>query len=314
MGALLNRYEQLLGKEPPKIPPKPPPEQPKACLSLKASISRETGFNTNVWALTQRPGDIWIGDSASTLNVAAINVTVTSDQFLTIYIDQTTDINQSDTPWNTSDTFNYRPNSTPSWTVQAINSYVRLRVENNGASVAISTIQTTLYPMIAGDTGLQGYYTDMQGYTGIQGLTGVQGFTGLQDYQGITGLIWSNDDFNNPSSAFVPSNVTITTTFTTQNAEAVQNFTANTIEPITQAALLVREAEQAFLVERISENPLYRQYQIASSPSNSQLTLATPIRGQAIETTPKILSLLYRIFGGRYFTAAMQRLGLHIYQ
>lgn len=67
----MNRYEQLLGKEPPKIPPKPPPEQPKACLSLKASISRETGFNTNVWTLTQRPGDIWIGDSASTLNVAA---------------------------------------------------------------------------------------------------------------------------------------------------------------------------------------------------------------------------------------------------
>jgi len=312
VGTLLNRYEQLLGK----TPPKPPPEQPKACLSLKASrrISRETGPNTNVWTLTQRPGDIWIGDSASTLNVAAINVTVTSDQFLTIYIDQTTDINQSDTPWNTSDTFNYHPNATHSWTVRAINSYVRIRVENNGVSVDSSTIQTTLYPMIAGDTGLQEYYTDMQGYTGVQGLTGVQGFTGFQGYQGITGLIWSNYDFNNPSSAFFPSNVTITTISTTQNAEAVQNFTANTIEPITHAEFLVREAEQAFLVERISENPLYRQYQIASSPSNSQLTLATPIREQAIETTPKILSLLYRIFGGRYFTAAMQRVGLHRHQ
>lgn len=81
-----------------------------------------------------------------TLGVAAIQVSLKTNQNCTVYVDQSPD----NSNWDITDTFTYYYSlGGASWTVQAVSSYVRVRVKNNGASTATSVrLQTCLCPIV----------------------------------------------------------------------------------------------------------------------------------------------------------------------
>jgi len=90
--------------------------------------------------------DTFTGVSTSTLGVAGIQVSLKTDQNCTIYIEQSPE----GTNWDLSDVFNYYASiNNFGVTVQAINSYVRIRVINLG-SVATTyfRLQTVLCPIV----------------------------------------------------------------------------------------------------------------------------------------------------------------------
>lgn len=86
------------------------------------------------------------GTATSTLGVAGIQVSLKTDQNCTVYVEQSPD----STNWDIVDTYNYYASiNNFGITVQAINSYVRVRVTNIGSSTTTYfRLQTALCPIV----------------------------------------------------------------------------------------------------------------------------------------------------------------------
>jgi hypothetical protein len=94
-------------------------------------------------------GATFTGTSTSTLGVAGIQVSLKTDQNCTVYVEQSpTDGGAPN--WDVVDSFSYiYALGGNSWTVQAVNSYVRIRVTNIGASnTTYFRLQTALCPIV----------------------------------------------------------------------------------------------------------------------------------------------------------------------
>jgi hypothetical protein len=91
-------------------------------------------------------GATFTGVVKTTLGVAGIQVSIKTDQNCTIYVDQSPD----NSNWDIVDTITYYYSlGGQSWTIQAVNSYVRVRVTNNGASATTYLrLQTALCPIV----------------------------------------------------------------------------------------------------------------------------------------------------------------------
>lgn len=94
------------------------------------------------------PGAIWnsSGSGTSTLGVAGIQVSLKTDQNCTVYVDQSPD----NLNWDISDDYDYYASvGNFGVTVQAVNSYVRVRVKNTGLSATTYLrLQTALCPIV----------------------------------------------------------------------------------------------------------------------------------------------------------------------
>lgn len=91
-------------------------------------------------------GGNFTGTATSTLGVAGIQVSLKTNQNMIVYIEQSPD----GTNWDIIDHFDYTYSlGGASWTVQAVNSYVRVLVVNvNGAATTYFRLQTALCPIV----------------------------------------------------------------------------------------------------------------------------------------------------------------------
>ena len=91
-------------------------------------------------------GAIYSGCPVSTLGVAGIQVSLFTDQNSTVYVEQSPD----SLNWDISDQYNYHTSvNNFGVTVQAINSYYRVRVKNEGLSAATAfRLQSVLCPIV----------------------------------------------------------------------------------------------------------------------------------------------------------------------
>lgn len=92
-------------------------------------------------------GATFTGVGSSTLGVAGIQVSLKTDQNCTVYIEQS----PNNTNWDISDEYHYnKVTNNFGITVQAINSYVRVRVTNLNSTTATSyfRLQTALCPIV----------------------------------------------------------------------------------------------------------------------------------------------------------------------
>jgi len=109
-----------------------------------------SGANSSITNLAKSPdaGYIFVGTAASTLGVAAIQVTLFANQNCTVYIEQS----PNGTNWDISDAYSYRYNTTPNFgiTVQAVGVYFRTRVENISTIAATTTfrLSSVLCPIV----------------------------------------------------------------------------------------------------------------------------------------------------------------------
>jgi len=89
---------------------------------------------------------IFTGVSDSTLGVNAIQVSLYTDQKCIVYVEQS----PNGTNWDICDEYDYNENENFGITVQAVNSYVRVRVTNTNSSAATSffRLQTALCPIV----------------------------------------------------------------------------------------------------------------------------------------------------------------------
>lgn len=103
-------------------------------VQQSVTIDTNNSSNANVNA-----GATFTGTATSTLGIVGIQVTLKTDQDCTVYVDQSP-IDGLTPYWDINDTYNYVASlGGASWTVQAVNSYVRVRVTN------VSTINTTYF-------------------------------------------------------------------------------------------------------------------------------------------------------------------------
>lgn len=91
-------------------------------------------------------GATFTGLATSTLGVVGIQVSLKTDQNATVYVDQSPD----GTNWDIVDSYAYYASiGSFGITIQAINSYVRVRVKNNGsATTTYLRLQTVLCPIV----------------------------------------------------------------------------------------------------------------------------------------------------------------------
>ncbi|MFA5300471.1 MAG: hypothetical protein WC389_19975, partial [Lutibacter sp.] len=111
-------------------------------VQQSVTIDANNSSNANVNA-----GNTFTGTATSTLGVVGIQVTLKTDQDCTVYVDQSP--TDGITPyWDITDTYNYVSSlGGASWTVQAVNSYVRVRVTNISAlNTTYFRLQTVLCP------------------------------------------------------------------------------------------------------------------------------------------------------------------------
>jgi hypothetical protein len=92
-------------------------------------------------------GVTWEGSISSTLGVAGIQVSIYADQNCTVYVDQSPDTFPH---WDITDQFLHIASRGGSgWTIQAVSSYVRVRVTNtSGANTSVLRLQTALCPIV----------------------------------------------------------------------------------------------------------------------------------------------------------------------
>ena len=76
-------------------------------------------------------GATWSGESTSTLGIVGIQFSLKTDQNCMVYFDQSPDGEN----WDITDSQNYiHSHGGEGWTTQAVNSFVRMRIKNNGIS------------------------------------------------------------------------------------------------------------------------------------------------------------------------------------
>ena len=94
-------------------------------------------------------GSLFTGTIESTLNYAGIQVSLFMDQNATVYVEQSPDTTPTGPHWDISDSYNYYADQTFGITVQAISSYVRIRVQNTGsATTNYLRLQTVFCPIV----------------------------------------------------------------------------------------------------------------------------------------------------------------------
>jgi hypothetical protein len=91
-------------------------------------------------------GAFFTGSAVSTLGVAGIQVSLFTDQNCIVYVDQSPD----SLNWDISDQYNYHTSKNNfGVTVQAINSYYRVRVQNtSNSNTSVFRLQTALCPVV----------------------------------------------------------------------------------------------------------------------------------------------------------------------
>jgi hypothetical protein len=91
--------------------------------------------------------DVFTGQAVSTLGIAGIQISMKADQNCTVYVDQSPNgIN-----WDITDSFNYYTTKSFGVTVQAVNSYYRIRIENTSpgqGNMTYMRFQTALCPIV----------------------------------------------------------------------------------------------------------------------------------------------------------------------
>ena len=113
----------------------------------QAIIQAVTILEQNSSVLNLLAGATFTGAAENTLGVAGIQVSLFADQNCLIYVEQSPD----NTPhWDITDSYQYYANTSFGITVQAINSYVHVRVTNQNATTATTTfrLQTVLCPIV----------------------------------------------------------------------------------------------------------------------------------------------------------------------
>lgn len=89
------------------------------------------------------------GAATSTLGVAGIQVSLKADQNCTVYVEQSPDTTPTGPHWDISDVYNYYASiNNFGITVQAINSYVRVRVTTASLETTYFRLQTALCPVV----------------------------------------------------------------------------------------------------------------------------------------------------------------------
>lgn len=111
--------------------------------SLNTSTSSQNIFVSTANATTDdlAPGATWTGAWESSLNVMAIQVAVTIDQTSTLYVDQSI----GGTTADFTDEFSVYGDEGFTTTVQAVASYVRLRLVNGNALATATNVQVAVY-------------------------------------------------------------------------------------------------------------------------------------------------------------------------
>jgi hypothetical protein len=116
-------------------------------MSYFRSINQEVLVSSQNSDTSNLPvGGYFIGTGVSTLGVNAIQVNLKADQNCTLYVDQGPDTSS----WPLTDSFNYyNGKGGNSWTIQATDSYTRVRVQNTGtASTTTKYLSTCLCPIV----------------------------------------------------------------------------------------------------------------------------------------------------------------------
>ena len=95
---------------------------------------------------TLASGATWTGTASSTLGVVGLQFSMICDQNCTVYVEQSPD----GTNWDIRDTYEYITDIYGNgWTTQALNSYVRVLVQNDGTmSASTFRCQMALCPMV----------------------------------------------------------------------------------------------------------------------------------------------------------------------
>lgn len=105
-----------------------------------------TADDNNSSTANLAPGGTYTGTISSTLGIAGIQVSLKTDQNCTVYVDQSPDVTPN---WDVVDQYNYYAGGNFGVTVQAVNSYVRVRVANTGAgTTTYFRLQTALCPIV----------------------------------------------------------------------------------------------------------------------------------------------------------------------
>jgi hypothetical protein len=141
-----------------------------AYVQQNAQVIASNSSTTNLAALAT-----FTGTSTSTLQVIAIQVSLKTDQNCTVYIEQS----QDGTNWDLSDAYYYNKiTNNFGLTVQAISSYVRVRVKNLSSTTATTyfRLQTVLCPI--GDALPRSLDADGHLNVTLHGLADHYGFTG----------------------------------------------------------------------------------------------------------------------------------------
>jgi hypothetical protein len=99
------------------------------------SVAVYTG-NTDIWHYN--------GLGSSTLGVNAFQLVITSDKNLEIYVDQ----GRANNSFEITDTYSYLTTKQFGVTVQAVSSFVRVRIKNMAPAIATVTIDTVLCPIV----------------------------------------------------------------------------------------------------------------------------------------------------------------------
>ena len=146
----------------------------------QSSTVQNVAVDTNNTALTgvtlnayPTAGYEWSGSSTSTLGIVGIQVSLKTDVDCDVYIEQSPDGNH----WDVSDKYHYVSSKANfGITVQAINSFVRVRVDNNDPVVSTYfRVQTCLCPVVEAVPRSLSSYGYLQ--TRINGIADDSGFT-----------------------------------------------------------------------------------------------------------------------------------------
>lgn len=114
---------------------------------LEVAMIQDVHIDTNNSSTANlSSGSTFTGTATATLGVAGLQVSLKTDQNCTVYVDQSPDA----TNWDITDSFTYYYSKGGNgWTIQAVNSYVRVRVTNNGASATTYfRLQLALCPSV----------------------------------------------------------------------------------------------------------------------------------------------------------------------
>jgi hypothetical protein len=181
-------------------------------------------------------GEIFTGTTESTLGVAGIQVSLKTDQNCTVYIEQAPDTTPvAGAPhWDIVDSYKYYANQNFGITVQAINSYVRVRVLNDGIlTTTFFRLQTVLCPIVEAVPRTLDEFGNFK--TAINRIQDNYGFsienTPMGEQRSIipTRLVGSTFDGTTVDSSFWTVANTLGGTTTQANAQVVlaTNTTAN---------------------------------------------------------------------------------------